>query len=126
LSLHCPLNDQTRGLIGRKELATLKPGALIINTARGAVINEQAMIEALLKGHLAGAGLDTFETEPIAADNPLLSMDHVILTPHVAGVTRNAAQRVATITAQNIIDTLTDKPLPPHHLIVDGRTGRTV
>ncbi len=118
LSLHCPLTAQTRGLIGRKEIAMLKPGALIVNTARGAVIDEAALIDALSDGHLGGAGLDTFQVEPISADNPLLKMDHVILTPHVAGVTHSAAQRVATMTAQNIIDTFAGKPLPAANVMV--------
>ena len=117
LSLHCPLTEQTRGLIGRREIALLKPGALLINTARGPVIDEAAMIEALRSGHLGGAGLDTFEIEPIAAGNPLLALDNVILTPHVAGVTRNAALQVATTTAQNIVDTLAGSPLPRSHLV---------
>lgn len=117
LSLHCPLTDTTRGLIGRRELSLLKPGALVINTARGPVIDESALIESLRSGHLGGAGLDTFEHEPILAGNPLLSFDHVVLTPHVAGVTQNAAKRVATMTAQNIIDVLTGRPLPAAHVV---------
>jgi D-3-phosphoglycerate dehydrogenase len=123
LSLHCPLNEQTRGLIGRKEFAMLKPGVLVINTARGPVIDESALIDALTSGHLGGAGLDTFESEPIKADNPLLNMRQVILTPHVAGVTRDAARRVATMTAQNIIDAIAGKPLPRNNMIVDPASG---
>jgi D-3-phosphoglycerate dehydrogenase len=117
LSLHCPLTEQTRGLIGRRELALLKPGALLVNTARGPVVDEAALIEALRSGHLGGAGLDTFEKEPIAQDNPLLGLDNVILTPHVAGVTRNAALQVAMITAQNVVDALAGRSLPPSHLV---------
>lgn len=124
LSLHCPLTEQTRGLIGPQELAMLKPGALLINTARGPVIDETALIDSLTSGHLGGAGLDTFEKEPIAADNPLLKMDNVILTPHVAGVTRNAARRVATTTAQNIIDALAGRPLPSANLVAGPASGR--
>jgi D-3-phosphoglycerate dehydrogenase / 2-oxoglutarate reductase len=117
LSLHCPLTDSTRGLIGRRELARMKPGSLLVNTARGAVVDEAALIEALRSGHLGGAGLDTFETEPVAADNPLLALDNVILTPHVAGVTRNAALRVATMTAHNVVDVLAGRALPKAHLV---------
>jgi len=117
LSLHCPLTAQTRGLIGRRELALMKPGALLVNTARGPVVDETALVEALRSRHLGGAGLDTFEVEPIAPDHPLISLDNVILTPHVAGVTRNAALRVATITAQNVVDTLAGRPLPPGHRV---------
>ncbi len=112
LSLHCPLTEQTRHLIGQRELARMKPGALIVNTARGAVIDEAALVEALRGGHLGGAGLDTFEVEPVAADNPLLGLDNVIVTPHVAGVTQDAARRVATVTARNVVDCLAGRPLP--------------
>lgn len=117
LSLHCPLTEQTKGMISTRELGLLKPGAVVINTARGPVVDEAALIDALKSGHLGGAGLDTFEVEPIQSGNPLLSMPQVILTPHVAGVTRNAATRVATLTAQNIIDTLAGKKLPARHWV---------
>lgn len=117
LSLHCPLNEKTKGMIGSRELGLLKQGTVVINTARGPVIDEAALIDALNSGHLGGAGLDTFEVEPIQPDNPLLSMTNVVLTPHVAGVTRNAAKKVATLTAQNIIDTLAKKKLPAGHLV---------
>ncbi len=118
LSLHCPLNDDTRGLIGAAELARMKPGAIVINTARGAVIDEAALIDALERGHLGAAGLDTFEAEPLAADSPLRRLPNVLITPHVAGVTRQAALRVATTTAQNVIDVLAGKPLPAAHWVV--------
>jgi D-3-phosphoglycerate dehydrogenase len=71
----------------------------------------------MLRGHLGGAGLDTFEIEPVKADNPLLKLDNVILTPHVAGVTRNAALRVATMTARNVVDVLAGRSLPKAHLV---------
>ena len=117
LSLHCPLTEKTRGLIGARELALMKPGALLVNTARGPVVDESALIDALRRRHLGGAGLDTFEIEPIAAGNPLLALDNVILTPHVAGVTRNAALRVQTITARNVADALAGRPLPAAHVV---------
>ena len=118
VSLHCPLTDETRGMIGRREFALMKPGSLIVNTARGPVIDEPALIEALKSGHIGGAGLDTFETEPLPADSPLLALDNVILTPHVAGVTRNAALQVATITARNVVDALAGRPLPQGNVVV--------
>jgi D-3-phosphoglycerate dehydrogenase len=106
LSLHCPLTDDTRGLIGRRELSLMKPGALLVNTARGAVVDEEALIDALRSGRLGGAGLDTFASEPLAAGHALLAMDQVLLTPHVAGVTRDAAIRVAMMTAAHVVDVM--------------------
>jgi D-3-phosphoglycerate dehydrogenase len=117
LSLHCPLTEKTKAMISTREFGLMKQGAVVINTARGPIIDEVALIQALKSGHLGGAGLDTFEVEPIQSNNPLLAMGNVVLTPHVAGVTRNAAMKVATLTAQNIIDTLAHKKLPAGHLV---------
>ncbi|WP_280191369.1 NAD(P)-dependent oxidoreductase [Delftia sp. PS-11] len=117
LSLHCPLTEQTRGMIGARELALLRPGSLLINTARGPVVDEAALLTALDSGHLAGAGLDTFDTEPLPQGHPLTRLPQVLLTPHVAGVTRQAALRVATLTAANIVDHLAGRPLPAGHLL---------
>jgi D-3-phosphoglycerate dehydrogenase len=117
LSLHCPLTERTRGLIGRRELSLMRRGSLLINTARGPVVDEAALLEALQSGRLEGAGLDTFDTEPLPAGHPLLALPNVLLTPHVAGVTRNAAARVANITARNIVDYLATGALPAHHLV---------
>ena len=117
LSLHCPLTEETRGLIGKRELALMKKGALLINTARGPLVDESALADALRTGHLAGAGLDTFETEPIAKGNPLLGLPNVILTPHVAGVTRNAVLGVSTITATNVVTRMAGKPLDRRNLV---------
>ncbi len=117
LSLHCPLTERSRGLIGRRELALMRPGALLVNTARGALVDEAALVDALRSGHLGGAGLDTFATEPLPADHPLAALDNVILTPHVAGVTRDAALRVTTMTATHILDCLAGRALPTERLV---------
>ena len=85
VSLHCPLTEQTRGLIGERELRMMKPSALLINTARGPVVQESVLVRALREGWIAGAGLDVFEEEPTPVDNPLLKMDNVVVTPHSAG-----------------------------------------
>ena len=84
VSLHCPLTNETRHLIGQAELALMKPDALLVNTARGAVVDEAALIEALRKKRIGGAALDVLEHEPPEPDNPLLGFDNVILSPHIA------------------------------------------
>jgi D-3-phosphoglycerate dehydrogenase / 2-oxoglutarate reductase len=106
LSLHCPLTPETRGLIGEKQLRIMKRGALIINTSRGKLIDEPALIAALKSGHLGGAGLDTYATEPPDLANPLFSMPNVILTPHIASSTMDAGVQMGTIAARNIISYL--------------------
>lgn len=103
VSLHCPLTDKTRGLIGAAQFARMKPGAILINTARGPVVDENALIDALRSGRLAGAGLDTFAVEPPDPDNPLFKLQNVIVTPHIAAVTTDAMVRMGTIAASNII-----------------------
>jgi phosphoglycerate dehydrogenase-like enzyme len=80
--INCPLTPETRGLLGKEQLARMKPDAVLINTARGPIVNEAALIEALQAGSIAGAGLDVFESEPLGADSPLVKMDNVILTSH--------------------------------------------
>lgn len=106
LSLHCPLTEKTRGLIGAAQLARMKPGALLINTARGPIIDEPALVSALQSGKLAGAGLDTFAVEPVAATNPLFALPNVLVTPHVAAATTDAMLRMGTIAANNILSYL--------------------
>jgi len=87
VSINCPLTDETRGLIGESELHLMKSSAYLINTARGPIVNEQAIIKALQENWITGAALDVFEQEPIAPDNPLLKLDNVVLAPHAIGWT---------------------------------------
>ncbi len=94
VSLHCPLMPETRHLMNRDTFALMKPGALLINTARGPVVNEPDMIEALRSGKLAAAGLDVFETEPLPQDSPLRGMDNVFLTAHVAAISDKSLERL--------------------------------
>jgi D-3-phosphoglycerate dehydrogenase len=103
VSLHCPLTEKTRGMIGAAQFARMKPGAILINTARGPVVDEPALIEALKTGRLAGAGLDTFAIEPPDPENPLFKLPNIIVTPHIAAVTTDAMMRMGTIAADNII-----------------------
>jgi phosphoglycerate dehydrogenase-like enzyme len=100
VSVHVPLNQETRGLMGEAQFGKMKPSALLVNTCRGPVVNEAALIKALQNKQIAGAALDVLEKEPPAADNPLFAMENVLLTPHVAGVTRDTwARRGAFIFA---------------------------
>jgi glycerate dehydrogenase len=103
LSLHCPLTDETRGLIGAKELRAMKRGAMLINTARGGLVDELALLEALRSRHLGGAGVDVLTQEP-PLDNPLLGTDipNLIVTPHIAWASREARQRLVNEVAANI------------------------
>jgi glyoxylate reductase/D-3-phosphoglycerate dehydrogenase len=87
VSLHVPLDESTRGMIGAAELALMKPLAVLVNTSRGPVVDESALVRALAAGKLLGAGLDVFDEEPPPADNPLLKLDNVVLTAHFAGPT---------------------------------------
>jgi glyoxylate reductase/D-3-phosphoglycerate dehydrogenase len=87
VSLHTPLNASTRHMIGAEELALMKPSAILVNTARGPVVDETALYEALAANRIAGAGLDVFDQEPPPADNPLFGLDNIILTAHLAGPT---------------------------------------
>lgn len=107
LTVHTPLTDETRDLIGAKQLAMLPKGARVLNCARGGIINEEALAEALRSGHLAGAALDVFGQEPPPADHPLLKLSNVVVTPHLGASTVEAQTSVAREAAQLLIDFLT-------------------
>lgn len=109
ISIHVPLTEDTRHIVGEQEISWMKPDAIIINTARGPVMDEVALAQALKAGRIGGAGLDVFENEPVAPDNPLLKLDNVILTPHTAALTRECVIRMATEAAQCVIDVLVGK-----------------
>jgi D-3-phosphoglycerate dehydrogenase / 2-oxoglutarate reductase len=97
VSIHLTLNEGTRGFIDRRRLGLLKPGAILINTARGAIVDEQALIEALRAQRLAHAGLDVFTTEPLPPGHPLADLPNVTLTAHAAFATREASERLLRI-----------------------------
>lgn len=106
VSLHVPLLDGTRHLIDATRLAAMKPGAVLINSARGGVVDEAAVAAALKAGRLAGAALDVFEAEPLPAGSPLAGCPNLLLTPHVAGVTHEANERVSFMIADKLLEAL--------------------
>ena len=111
VSLHCPLNDQTRHLIDAAALSKMKPTAFLINTARGALVDEAALIDALRAGTIAGAGLDVQETEPPAPDSPLYTMENVLLTPHMGWKGLETRQRLVALLSENIRAYLAGAPI---------------
>ncbi len=111
VSLHVPLNDSTRGLINKEKISLMKKNAVLINTARGPVVDSQALADALNEGKIAGAGVDVFEIEPpIATDHPLLSAKNLVATPHVAFATKEALVKRAVIVFDNIKAYLSGTP----------------
>ncbi|GFG50212.1 3-phosphoglycerate dehydrogenase [Mycolicibacterium agri] len=114
----CPLTDETRGLFGHEQFAAMKTSAFFITTARGPVHDESALCAALVDGAIAGAGLDVFHQEPLSPDNPLLSLDNVVATPHTAGITVEAAHDIAVATATQWL-TIFDGGVPPRLLNPD-------
>lgn len=115
VSLHLPLLHDTRDLIGKRELSLMKSTAVLVNVARGGIIDEAALYQALLKGELAGAGIDTFAAEPVAMDNPLLSLDNVIATPHIGAGTRDTLNNVLEIAFSNFYRV--DQGEIPQHIV---------
>ncbi len=107
--LCCPLTPQTTGLIGRERIARMKPSALLINVARGPVVDEAALVEALRQGRIGGAALDVFATQPLPSGHPFFSFDNVILTPHMAGITADSMMRMGTGAAAEAVRVLEGK-----------------
>ena len=111
VTIHCPKTPETVGLFDAARLKLMRAGAYLINTARGGIVDEKALYHALSSGQVAGAGLDVFEPEPPAAANPLFGLPNVITAPHVAGVTREAVDRMSVQTARNILSALDGDPI---------------
>ena len=120
VSLHLPLRPETRGLIGRAELGRMKPGAFLVNTARGALVDQAALADALAGGRLGGAALDVFTREPVPADDPLLRLPNVVLSPHIAGASDRAMEMTALAVAAAILQVARGRR--PRHLIVAPRS----
>jgi phosphoglycerate dehydrogenase-like enzyme len=102
ITLHVPLTPETEHMIGTRELAKMKPTAILINTARGNVVNEAALLEALREKMIAGAGLDVFEKEPLPLDSPLMGMHNVVLTPHIAFLSEESLDECTYVTVENV------------------------
>jgi phosphoglycerate dehydrogenase-like enzyme len=110
ITLHVTLTSETEGLIGKKEISAMKDGAVIINTSQGKVVDEKALIEALKRGKVSFAGLDVFEEEPPAKDNPLFKLDNTLLSPHIGFHTTEAARRCTDICIDNVVKFLDGHP----------------
>jgi glycerate dehydrogenase len=110
VSIHCPLNNETEGIINKKSLSLMKRSAIIINTSRGPIIEENDLAEALNEGVIAGAGLDVLSTEPPKKENPLLSSKNCIITPHISWATKEARSRLMDLSLNNLSSFLSGKP----------------
>jgi len=110
LTVHCPLTQETRGMVGKKELARMKKGAYVVNTARGGIVNEKALLEALNSGHIAAAALDAWEVEPPDPKDPLLNHPNVIGTPHYGGTTEESLYRVGIAAVEEVLRVLRGEP----------------
>lgn len=123
ISLHVPMTAETRGLFNADMIAAMKPGSMLINTARGGIVDEQALADALHTGHIAAAGFDVFAVEPIPGDNPLLSAPNMVVAPHIGSATLATRSRMAEMTVDNILAGFARKSMPnsPNKAQLEGR-----
>ena len=112
VTIHTPLLPETRGLIGAEALARMKPTAILVNTSRGPVVDQTALYEALKNGVIAGAGLDVFEVEPLPMDSPLLTLENVVLAPHIGSASIATRTRMSVLAAENLVAGLRGENLP--------------
>ena len=112
VSVHVALTEQTRQLLDARRIALMKPGAVLVNTARGGIVDECALAAALADGHLFAAGIDVYEQEPVAADNPLLGLPNVVLAPHIGSATLHTRALMADMAADNALAALRGAPMP--------------
>lgn len=112
ISLHVPLTEDTRRIIGAAELAMMKPTAILVNTSRGQVVDQKALYQALKSGQIAAAAIDVFEVEPVAADDPLLTLDNIVFTPHIGSASTATRTKMAVMAAENLVAGLQGKMLP--------------
>jgi len=106
VSIHAALTEDTRGLIGARQFGLMKPGSILINTARGPIVEQDALYEALRSGAIAGAALDVTDPEPLSADSPLLALDNVVITPHIASASNATRSEMARLAAENLLSSL--------------------
>lgn len=116
ISAHVPLNDDTKGMLGKQQFEMMRAGAFIVNTARGPIIDEDALIDALQSGHISGAGLDVFEQEPLSHKSALLDLENVVLTPHMAGYSQEAYIEMRTKAVLGVLDVLVYDQVPKYHI----------
>ena len=112
VSVHVALAAETRGLIDARALASMKQGAVLVNTARGGIVDEAALIQSLRSGHLGAVGLDVFEREPAGGDHPLLDFPNAVLTPHIGSASTGTRIRMAELAGENLVAGLEGRPLP--------------
>ena len=117
ISIHLPLTDRTRGIVNGRALRLMKAGAILINTGRGAVLDEIALVQALREGHIACAGIDVFETEPVDMNHPLVQMHNVVLTPHVGAVSDSSAEELLIRPVGEVIRVLQGRPPRPEAFV---------
>ena len=123
LTVNCPLNEHTRALVDARKLALMKPGAYLINTARGPIVDEKALYAALASGGIAGAGLDVFEQEPTPDDNPILQLDNVVVTPHAICFTDECMRSLAESAFRAVVDVAQGR-MPPYLVNPQARNAR--
>lgn len=121
ITVHAPLTEGTRGLLGAEEFAAMKPGAYLVNVSRGGIVDEEALAAAIASGHLGGAGLDTFEREPIG-DSPLRDLPTVIMSPHIAGLSHRSIEAMTEAATQAVLDVMAGR-LPAHPVNPEALTG---
>jgi len=112
VTIHVPLNKETRHIIGAKELACMKPTAILINTSRGGTVDQKALYQALKERRIQAAAIDVTEEEPIPPDDPLLSLDNIIISPHIAGGSKRARLEMDLLAAENVVAALKNEPMP--------------